>query len=523
MTFDLTLYWRLLLRRLPVMAVLLIACSVAGVVAAFKLPETYATSARLLVEAAQIPDRMVTSTVQTDAEEQLDIIEQKLLTRANMIDIANRFNVFPNLREMEPDEVVSAMRSATRVHRSAGRDQATLMMISFSSESPQIAANVVNEYVTLVLEENSEFRKSRAENTLQFFDQEAQRLGQDLDRQSTAIATFKSENADALPEDQSYRLGRQNLLQERLSRLERDLKAGQDQRNDIVRIFEATGTVRPDGGAVRNMSPEEQRLAAAKAELDKARAIYSETSPRVTSLQAVVDRLEKTVAEQDPAGTAGENPTATSPEQALLDATLSQLDSRLKSLQDDISSTNAELADLQALIGKSASNGIQLAALERDYEITQTRYNAAVANLNEARMSERVEASAKGQRITVIENASVPQLPSGPSRKKVAALGVGAGIGLAGAYFVLLELINRTIRTPSELTGRFNITPLTTIPYLEPPQRPRRRRTRRGATAACVVLLAGFGMPLGGSGQDSSDHPGQGPDRPAGLYWIMHR
>ena len=60
-----------------------------------KLPETWSTSARLLVESPQIPDNMVASTIQTDAIEQLDIIQQKLLTRANLIDIANKFQVFP--------------------------------------------------------------------------------------------------------------------------------------------------------------------------------------------------------------------------------------------------------------------------------------------------------------------------------------------------------------------------------------------------------------------------------------------
>ncbi|MCE8440095.1 GumC family protein [Rhodovulum sulfidophilum] len=477
MTIDLPLYWRLFLRRLPVMLIFIICGTAAGVVAALRMPETYSTSARLLVEAPQIPDSMVSSMVQTDAVEQLDIIEQRLMTRANMIDIANRFKVFPNIRQMEPDEVVAAMRSGTRIRRSAGRNQATLMTISFSSEYPQVAANVVNEYVTLVLQTNAEFRKSRAENTLQFFEQEVERLGQELDRQSSAIASFKSQNAEALPDDQSYRMGRQNLLQERLGGLMRDLKAGQSQRADVVRIFEATGRVK-QGAFAERRSPEEERLNAARAELDNAKAIYSETSPRVISLQAVVDRLEQVVTEQKEDGTAAAEAGDVSPEQAMLDATLSEMDSRLTTLQEEIDTTNSEIDKLQGAIAKSAANGIQLASLERDYEIIQTRYNAAVSNLNQARMSERIETTSKGQRISVIENASVPQLPSGPGRTKVMALGAAAGLGLAGAYFVLLELLNRTIRSPAELSNRFDITPITTIPYMKPP-RERGSRLRR--------------------------------------------
>jgi len=489
MTFDLKLYWALFLRRLPVMLIFFVVCTALGVAAALKMPETYSTSARLLVEAPQIPDSMVGPTVKTDAEEQLDIIEQKLMTRANLIDIANRFRVFPNIRQMEPDQVVQKMTAATKITRSAGRDRATLMTLSFKSEFPRVAADVVNEYVTIVLQENAQSRTSRAENTLQFFEQEVDRLGQELDRQSAAIAQFKSDNAEALPEEQTYRMGRQNLLQERLAGLTRDLKAAQAQRDDVVRVFEATGRVQQGAISVQR-SPEESRLIAVRAELENAKAIYSDTSPRVISLQAVVDRLEKVVAEQKETGTAATEAGEISPEQAMLNATLSEIDSRLKSLQDEIDGTNAELDRLQKAIAQSAANGIQLAALERDFDITQTRYDAAVNNLNQARMGERIESTSKGQRISVIENASIPQVPSGPDRTKVMAMGAGVGIGLAGGYFVLLELLNRRIRSPAELAGRFGITPITTIPYMKTPGR--KRFWRRPGMVATLVLFAGI-------------------------------
>jgi len=490
MNIDIQLYLALLWRRLPVMLVLVVVFSAAGIVAALRLPETYSTSARLLVEEPQIPDRMVTSTVQTEADEQLDIIQQKLLTRANLIDIANRFNVFPDLRQMEPDEVVDAMRNATSLKRSGGRDRATLLTVSFSSETPEIAAAVVNEYITLLLEENSEFRQSRAEDTLQFFSQEVDRLGQELDRQSAAIVTFKSENADALPEDQNYRLGRQNLFQERLSRLERDLRSAEAQREDIVRIFESTGKVQGENGPSEPRTQAEKRLATALAQLENARVIYSENSPRLISLQSVVDRLQSIVLAERAEGL---ETAEVSPEQALYQATLTEIDSRIETTKEEIAEAQTALDELQDTMRRSVANGIQLAALQRDYKITQDRYNATVANLNDARMSERVEATAKGRRISVIENATVPQVPSGPDRKKTAIKGAAVGAGLAGAYFVLLEILNRTIRSSSELTGRFGITPITAIPYMPGMPGGANRRSHRLQAAAVVLVLLVMG------------------------------
>lgn len=493
MNIDLSFYWKLFWRRLPVMSIFIILCSGLGVITAFKLPETFATSARLLVESPQIPDSMVLSTIQTDATEQLDIIEQKLLTRSNMIDIAQKYEVFENMRDMEPDTVVQRMRSNTRVTRSAGRDRATLMTISFSGRSARVVYNVVSEYVTLVEAENEEFRTSRAEGTLDFFQQEAQRLATDLDRASSAIAIFKTENAQALPEEQSYRLAQQQTVQERIGRLDREIAAIVDQRENVRRIFEETGRIGNASEQVR--SPEEARLAAAKNELEIARATYSETNPRLLRLKAEIEKLEGIVSDQAEAnaGILTEENEDLTPERALYESQIAQIDAQLKFREEDQASAKERLAQLQEAIVRSSANGIELSALEREFEIIQTRYNSAVSNLNQARMSERIEATAQGQRITTIENANIPRVPAGPDRVKIAVAGGGAGLGLAAAYFMLLEFLNRTVRRPAELINRFNITPITTIPYME--SRTRRFARRTGLITATLAVL--IGIPAG--------------------------
>jgi ferric-dicitrate binding protein FerR (iron transport regulator) len=131
--------------------------------------------------------------------------------------------------------------------------------------------------------------------------------------------------------------------------------------------------------------------------------------------------------------------------------------------------------------------------LERDQLNIQARYNAAVASFEQARQVERIETSAQGQRITVIEAASVPGKPSGPNRQKIALAGIGLGLGLAGGFFVLMELLNNTIRRPAELRSRFQITPLAVIPYIEG----RAERRRRQAVRLSAILAVMIVIPLG--------------------------
>ncbi|WP_282063778.1 GumC family protein [Roseobacter litoralis] len=483
MNLDIAFYWKLLVRRMPVMMLFVLLGSGLGVITALKLPETWSTEARLLVEAPQIPDEMVRSTIQTDALEQLDIIQERLLTRANLIDIANRLNVFEDLREMDPDEVEQVMRTATRIRRTEGRNQATVLRISFEARSGRVAAAVVNEYVTIILDENASFRIARAAGTLQFFQQEVQRMEEELARQSAEISQFKSDNVAALPENQSYRLGRQTLLQERLERLERERSVYLAQRDDVLNIYEATGEVRREGGQAA-LSADEQRLRNAEAELNTELSRYSETHPNIVRLRALMERLEASISADKAALLAEEEEIST--EDPVLTATLAEIDTRLNFIKNDIESTISELAQLQEAITRSSSNGIILTGLEREYEIIESRYNAAVLNLNASQMSERIETTAQGQRITIIESATIPNVPTGPNRPKIAISGAAAGIGLAGAYFAVLEFLNRTIRRPAELTSRFKITPIATIPYMESR---RRRFVRRASIIGATIFV----------------------------------
>ena len=486
MNLDLRFYWKLILRRMPVMLALIIIGSAFGGVTALKLPPTYTSSAVLLVEGPQIPDNLVESTVQTDAGEQLEVIQKRLMTRSNLIDIANEVKVFNDQPNITPDRIVKQMRDSSKIKRQSGRSRATLMTMTFEASNARKAAAVVNEYVTLVLEVNNENRIERAENTLEFFEQEVQRLSIDLDTKSAEVVQFRNLNNDALPESLDYRLGRQNLLQERTARLDRDRSAATAQREEIIRLFETTGLVRTDQRA--SLSPDEQRLAALRSELDQLLAVYSDSNPRVSIMRGRIEKLEETVA----ATTTPQNADAPDPQDArdaMLQVSLSEVDSRLALIAEEYELVTNELTQLEENIRATSANSIALATLQRDYDNLQERYNRAVNNLNQASIGERIEVTSQGQRISIIEGASVPTEPSGPERTKIAAMGIGAGLGAAGAFFILLELLNRTIRRPTELTSRFEIIPIATLPYME--SRGQRRVRRMALITATLVVLAG--------------------------------
>jgi hypothetical protein len=104
MKSEIRFYATVLLKRLPIVILFTGIATAAAVYVAMTTPATYEAEALLLVESPQIPDNLAASTVASNAPEQLDIIQQRLLTRANLLDIANQLNVFPNRGSMVPDD-----------------------------------------------------------------------------------------------------------------------------------------------------------------------------------------------------------------------------------------------------------------------------------------------------------------------------------------------------------------------------------------------------------------------------------
>lgn len=495
MNFDMKFYLRMLVRRAPVMLALFLITAAIGIVLALRLPTMFETAARLIVQPQQISEDLATSTVQINALEEVRILQEQLLTRANLLQIANDHNVFEGMDQILPSDIVEDMREATQIIASGGNSrsagpQPVLVSVEFTARTPQIAASVVNDYVTRLLAENARIRAGAAGETLDFFEQEVDRLGTELDIRSDAITSFQRENSDALPDDQEFRLQRLSLLQERLAAAERERRNLQDARQRTIEIFETTGGVTASGTGP--VSAEEEELAQLERDLRAALNRFSETAPQVQLLQRRIEGLRTEIAEQASLGLEtenGEGAAITGPE-ALLELQLAELDARIASLESLATQINDELGGLEDTIARTPLNAITLAGLQRDHENIRLQYDGAIQRLAQASVGERIEVTARGQRINLIEAAATPTSPSSPNRPLIAAGGIGLGLVLAAGFFLLMEMLNQTVRRPVEITKKLGITPLAVLPYMESGRERFMRRSLR--IVGALIVLTGI-------------------------------
>jgi uncharacterized protein involved in exopolysaccharide biosynthesis len=490
---DLKFYFSLFLRRLHYFLIVLTLGTVVGLTLAWMLPPVYQAEARLVVESEQIPDELASSTVHVAATEQLQIIQQRILTRETLLEMANRLQIYTPapgqpVRRLEPDEIVEDLRERISIETTGGDQargpiQATIVRVGFEAPTAQMAAAVTNEVVTLILRENVSMRTTVAGQTLDYFVQEVARLDRELATRSAAILAFKEANNEALPDSLEFRRSQQAAAQERLLLIERDEAILKDRRQGLVTLYETTGRVATP--SPETLTAEARQLQALRDQLSQVLAVLAPQNPKVKMLESQIAALEKVVADQAaavaPLAPAGE---VLSP----LDIQLSDIDRQLAFLADLKTQVTTELEALRISIEATPSNALALDTLERDYANTRAQYDAAVANKARAETGDTIEALSKGQRISIIEQAIAPREPTSPNRPLIAAGGVGFGLFAGIGLVVLIEVLKGAIRRPADITARLGITPFATLPYLRTAGQVRRRRTIIGFVFVLVLL-----------------------------------
>jgi uncharacterized protein involved in exopolysaccharide biosynthesis len=491
---DIKYYWAVFRRRLPYFLVILTLLGAIGITVASILPPVYQSSASLLAEPQQIPGNLAESSAQINPFEQIQIVEQRIMTRANLYDLGQRIGLYADQPELSVGDVIGDMRSRIEFIGFApdptvrpGTPGAIIVGVSFSAPTPQFAAKGANELVSLILQENVRMRTDRASDTLDFFQGEVARLSTAIAGQSQKIADFKTANVTALPDSTASRRNQQEREEQRLLDLQREEAALRNQRATVVWVYERTGRA-----VNQALSPEEQELQNLQSQLLQQQAIYKPGSPQIRVLQTRIAALQSLVSQQQAAravpGADGQ------PSQPLseLDVELAPIDEQLKYIAEERAVVEKTLADLDASLQATPQNEMALADLERELGSLQTQYDNAVAALGQAQVSEKIEVLSKGQRFTLIEAPIERYTPVSPPRLLIASAGIVGGLGAALGFIVLWEMLNRSIRRPVELSQSLGIQPIATIPYMRTPGEQRRKRALILAVLALIVV----GIPL---------------------------
>jgi polysaccharide biosynthesis transport protein len=479
--FTITDYLSILKRRWMQMLAVFIVVLLTALAVAMLMSPVYQSTGTILVEAQQIPDDVVKATVTSFADERIEVIKQRVMTRDNLYRIINKYKLYPKKVDSETTStLIELMRRSISVEllnadvQNAQGGRATIAFkVGFEYERADIAHKVANEIVTLFLDENVKTRTLRATETTEFLTQEVGNLKKELESVENKVATYKQQYSDSLPEHMEMHMNMLHQAELDIKEIDRDYKSTQEELRYLdLDLATASASVKKNNATGASNS----ELKKARADLELAQALYKDSHPTVRALKRQVENLEKavdfSVSEKSEKGDLES--------EFILGKIRAQIEAakiRLNSLAQQKKSLQEKNSQLQAQVMRSPQVEKGLATLMRDYDNAKSKYEEVKSKQLNAKIAENLEQENKAERFSLLEPPTFPDKPIRPNRTKIVALGfVGALVG-ALALAALLEILEGKLRGVDAVTSVINMRPLVVVPYIYTQHELRRKKS----------------------------------------------
>ncbi len=468
-------------RRLWIVVLTVFLISPLALTVAYVLPPVYESSARILVESQQIPTDLARSTVTASAAERLQLIQQRLMTRENLLSVIERLNLFASRGDLTTSEKVELLRLNTVIRNinfgeNRREQNVSAFVITYVADNANVAARVTNEFVALILEQNIQSRSERASETLGFFTQEVERLATQLLALEVELSNFKNANQNALPDSLAFRRQELLSLQERVFEYEQRMILLQEQRKSYEQARDSGAGATLTGQV---LTPAERDLQELNRVLVQRKAILSDTHPEIVALKSRIAAIEASITPTVAGAPAG-NPQ--------IERQIALINTQITLVQGQIDEARSRIKVLDTSVAETPQVEMQLNALQRQYADLQTQYEMATSKQAEAATGEKLEINRQAERFEVIEQAQVPDAPISPNRMLIAAGGFVGSMALGIGMVVLVEMLDRTIRTPGDMQRRIGLKPIVTVPYIRT-ERERKVRLMKFALLVVTVLI----------------------------------
>jgi len=334
--------------------------------------------------------------------------------------------------------------------------ESNIINIAWSGRSPSEAARVANAFAQAYLDTNLNLKTAPAKRYADWFDEQVRGARERLEQAQAKLSAYQEKSGIISASEQG------DYETARLAELSQQLMVAQGRR-------------RTGGGET---STEVMQ------------------SPLVNNMRADVAKLESKV--QEASATMGPN----HPQMQRMEAELRSMRSRLAAESSRVGSAAAvstrasqgrerelqqALAAQRARVLATNKQRGELSVLQREVDSAQKAFETVSASASQARL----QSVSTQSNVVFLASAVEPLEPSGPTPLQAMLVALGGGLLLAMAGALLLELLNRRIRSVEDLTMVTDLPILGVLPaprkriaprQLEAP-RPRLALTPQGSAA----------------------------------------
>jgi len=500
-----------------------------SVIVALAWPPVYRSMAAILIEEQEVPSDLIRSTITSYATQRIQTINQRVMTRANLMTIIEKYGLYRNKRGKETtEEILERMRKDVNVQminadvidpRSGRPTAATVAFtLSFDGEAAEVTQKVASELTTLYLNENLKNRAEKASETYTFLTTEADKLREHITELETQLAAFKEKNAERLPQLAGLNTQLRERTETELRDVENQLRSMDDRKfylegqlgqinpltptmgeggqqildpitqlktlrsqyisatskyspdhPDVVRLRRQIEGLEKETGSVNSSTEQAKELAALRTELAAAREKYSAEHPDVIRLAKAVaaqeEGLKNLKNKPAPESEVAKN-NPDNPAYLTLQAQLAGIKSEVQSLKVQREQLKTKLTDYEKRLQQTPDVERKYLVLNRDYENSVRRYQELTAKQNVAEVGQELEKERKGERFSLIDPPQLPEKPLKPNRPAIIILGFLLSIGSGLGFATVAESMDSSVRGVRGVMSVLEFPPLSVIPYL---------------------------------------------------------
>lgn len=445
-----------------------------GIATAFvvtKLPNMYQSTTTLTVRPPTISPDVVKSLSEEDLSQQLQSMNQEVLSRTNLEPMITKYRLFESERNsgLAPELIVEKMRKNITIEPDRSEDRkVTGFRITYTDRTPESAKDVAGELASKYVNAQSQRQTQGAENTKEFIENSLNEARMNMEAIMQERNQVMSQNIQTLPDlspnivaqlesagqrGQTLSKEKETLIIEK-GRLNETINSN----NRQIRLIEDFNE-KESKEIARNASQLEdspgyiafnQDKNKAEAELDTLIKVYryTEKHPEVIAkrneLKRIDDGIEKLKAE---ISKRVENATKSSEtkgefqkkglenDNARLKSQIEQIDLQIQSKDREMSENQALVATYQAKFDTMPSVKLVLDEINSRYQNAKSLYEERQKQLDAAGQQVKREATAQGETIRVVDAANLPSAPLNASKRPMLIMG-GAGLGLALGLFL---------------------------------------------------------------------------------------
>lgn len=525
-------------RRVGILAITFIVIFAVAVAFALLLPPIYEAKTTVLVEEQQIPPDMVRTTVTDFVEQRLQMINQQVMSRQNLLDLIARFDLYKKERKKETtEEVIDGFREDIQLHpistevvdKRTGRPMtATIAFeVVYQGENPAKVQQVANNLATFYLAQNLKAREEHAKASTEFLERETTRLLEEIKAIDTELVELKERYLGSLPDQKVINMQTmERMARDRDALLTRIADFTSQREQLAAQLFTRQATARnqgltakdrlkelrlqeaqllakysadhPDVVKIRREVTEVEADAATQQQVDNLLHELFNTRLALDSaegekakapLEAKVADLREQIHALDPqaAMEAEESALANDPYYIATQNQLAGVETNIHALKGEVKSVEARLEELRKQVLLTPKVGAEYDRLMEAKANRTARYRDMRQKLEEAKASIDLEHGQMAERFSIIDPAVFPEEPVKPNRMALTfiglILGIGAGVGVAAAR----EALDTGFYSADRLARVARLPVLAVIGAIETAADRSRRRRRRWLAVGTVV------------------------------------